>query len=416
MTFDDRPRTGFCRGRETSCFRALVLLAFFCGVATIGAACGRQGGDDPAPRADPARAGPTNAATGIIVVSPNSPQLKQLRVAPVGFADLSADEVTAPGRVIIDPNRISRVLPPVGGRILKVMVKFGDQVEQGQALLTMDSADGDSAVSAYLQAQSTEHQTNAAVEKAEADFRRTSDLYAHKAVAEKDFLQAQNDLVTAKSSHQIAQAVREQAGRKLQLLELKPNEFHQPVLVRAPINGRVLDTNVSPGEYRAAISFHTDTTAPLLTIADLSTVWFAAEVPEASIRLVRVSEPVSITLIAFPGEILTGRVTRIADVLDPQTRTVKVYAELPNSGGRLRPDMFGSLRVSGPQLRQPVLPLSAVVEEYGKRTVFRERAPGQFERREVTLGPPAGDVAPVRQGVAPGDRVVVDGAMLLKDR
>jgi cobalt-zinc-cadmium efflux system membrane fusion protein len=186
--------------------------------------------------------------------------------------------------------------------------------------------------------------------------------------------------------------------------------------VRAPINGRVLDTNVSAGEYRAAISFHTDTTAPLLSIADLSTVWFAADVPEPSIRLVRVSEPVSITLIAFPGEILTGRVTRIADVLDPQTRTVKVYAELPNSGGRLRPDMFGSLRVSGPQLRQPVLPLSAVVEEYGKRTVFKERAPGQFERREVTLGAPAGDVAPVRQGVAPGDRVVVDGAMLLKDR
>ena len=108
--------------------------------------------------------------------------------------------------------------------------------------------------------------------------------------------------------------------------------------------------------------------------------------------------------------------TRIADVLDPQTRTVKVYAELPNPGGRLRPDMFGSLRAVGSELRQTVVPLSAIVEEYGKRTVFRERAPGQFERREVTLGPPAGDVAPVRQGVAAGDRVVVDGAMLLKDR
>jgi len=103
-------------------------------------------------------------------------------------------------------------------------------------------------------------------------------------------------------------------------------------------------------------------------------------------------------------------------VLDPQTRAVKVYAELPNPGGRLRPDMFGSLQAAGPRARQAVLPLSAVIEEYGRRTVFRERAPGQFERREVALGPPAGDVAPVRRGVEPGDRVVVDGAMLLKDR
>ncbi|HXJ83568.1 MAG TPA: efflux RND transporter periplasmic adaptor subunit [Candidatus Methylomirabilis sp.] len=387
---------------------ALVLLAG----AVLGTACGRGG--ETAPVAAPSQV-PADRA-GLIVVPPDSPQFKQLRVAPVSVAELPTDEVTAPGRVIIDPNRISRVLPPVGGRILKVMVRFGDQVEQGQELLTMDSADGDAAVSAYLQAVSTERQTKAALEKAEADFSRTSDLYEHKAVAEKDVLQAKNDLATSKSSYEIAQAVREQTRRKLQLLELDPNQFHQPILVRAPITGRVLDVNVAPGEYRAAISFHTDTTAPLLSIADLSTVWFAAEVPEASIRLVRAGEPVSITLIAFPDEVFMGRVTRIADVLDPQTRTVKVYAELPNTAGRLRPDMFGSLRASGRPVRQAVLPLSAVVEEYGKRTVFRERAPGQFERREVTLGPPRGDLAPVQQGVGPGDRVIVDGAMLLKDR
>ena len=383
-----------------------------CGLCLV-AGCGRVADN-------PATAGPSAAisppAPGVVVVGPESPQSKQIRVGPVEAAQVATDEVVAPGRVVTNPNRISRVLPPVGGRIASVMVKFGDHVEQGQPLLTMDSADADAAVSTYLQAEATERQTRAAVQKAEADFQRASDLYEHKAVAEKDVLQARNDLAAARSSNEIGQAVLEQARRKLQLLELKPNEFHQPVLVRAPINGRVLEVNVAPGEYRAAISFHTDTTAPLLLIADLSTVWFAAEVPEASIRLVRASEPVGITLIAFPGEILTGRVTRIANVLDPQTRTVKVYAELPNPGGRLRPDMFGSLRASGPRLRQPVLPLSAVVEEYGKRTVFRERAPGQFERREVTLGPPSGDVAPVRQGVEPGDRVVVDGAMLLKDR
>jgi cobalt-zinc-cadmium efflux system membrane fusion protein len=384
-----------------------LLLGLLLSAVALETACGRQG--DTAPLADRARAATTTAA-GIIVVPPDSPQLKQLRVAPVGVADLPSDEVTAPGRLIIDPNRVSRVLLPVSGRIVSVLAALGAVVEAGQPVVTVDSPDADSAVATYLQAQAAERQATATLAKAEEDLRRATELHERGAVATKDLLGARNDLAQAQGVAEAARAAREQGRRRLELLGLKPGEFKQQILVRAPIDGKVLDVNVAPGEYR------TDTTAPLMTIAQLDRVWFAAEVPEASIRLVRVGESVRIALVAFPGEVIAGRVTRIADVLDPQTRTVKVYAELANPGGRLRPDMFGSLRATGSELRQTILPLSAVVEEYGKRTVFRERGPGQFERREVTLGPPAGDVAPVRQGVAPGDRVVVDGAMLLKDR
>ena len=366
-------------------------------------------GAAPAPVASP-------QASGVIVIAPESPQLKQIRVSPVEVAAVPSDEVVAPGRVVTNPNRISRVLPQVGGRIVNVMVKFGDQVEQGQPLFTMDSADADAAVSASLQAESTERQTNAAVQKVEADFQRVSDLYEHKAVAQKDVLQAGNDLAAARSSYEIARAVQEQARRKLQVLELKPNEFHQALLVRAPINGRVLEVNVAPGEYRAATSSPTDTTAPLMSIADLSTVWVASDVPEPLVGLVRIGQPVTIMLVAFPDEVLTGKVTRIADALDPQTRTLKVYAELPNPHGRFRPEMFGTVRHSGAVKRMPVLPAAAIVQEYGRNTVFLERAPGQYERRQVTVGPPVGDRVPVLSGVQSGDRVVVDGAMLLKDR
>jgi multidrug efflux pump subunit AcrA (membrane-fusion protein) len=103
-------------------------------------------------------------------------------------------------------------------------------------------------------------------------------------------------------------------------------------------------------------------------------------------------------------------------VLDPQTRTLKVYVELPNPGGRLRPEMFGSVRQAGTPRMVPVLPAEAVVQEYGRSTVFAERAPGQYERRPVTLGRPVGERLPVLSGVHAGDRVVVDGAVLLKDR
>ena len=370
--------------------------------------CGQ--GDPPAAASTPVSLRSLN----IVTIPPNSQQMGQIRVEPVRLADMPSDELIAPGRVTMNPNRVSRVLPPVGGRILQVLVKFGDHVEHGQPLLTLESPDGDAAVSADLQARSTERQTRATFEKAETDLRRVADLYEHKAVAEKDLLQAQNDLATAKSAYEIAQTVREQTARKLQLLELKPTEFHQPVLVRAPLTGQVLEVNVAPGEYRAAISFHTDTTAPLMTIADLSTVWVSSDVPEPFIPLIHIGEPVAITLVAFPDQALAGRVARIGDVLDAQTRTLKVHVELPNPVGRFRPEMYGTIRHSGPSRPTLVVPDTAIIQEYGRSIVFVERGPGRFERRQVMTGVRMGALVAVADGLAPDERAVVEGAMLLK--
>jgi cobalt-zinc-cadmium efflux system membrane fusion protein len=387
---------------------SIVLLSMVFGAWVLGG-CGQT--DAPAAASTPAA---PLRNLNVVRIPLDSPQIKQLRVESAQLADLPSDELVAPGRVAMNPNRVSRVLPPVGGRVLTVLVKFGDHVEQGQPLLTMDSPDSDAAVSAYLQAQSTERQTRATFQKAETDFQRTTDLYEHKAVAEKDLLQAQNDLASAKSGYDIAQAVREQTWRKLQLLELKPSEFRQPVMVRAPLTGQVLEVNVAPGEYRGAISFHTDTTAPLMTIADLSTVWVSSDVPEPFIPLIHVGESVTITLVAFPDQTLTGRVARLGDVLDAQTRTLKVHVELPNPVGRFRPEMYGTIRHSGPSRPTLVVPAAALIQEYGRSVVFVERGPGRFERREVATGVRTGGLVSVSDGLAAEERVVVDGAILLK--
>jgi len=78
--------------------------------------------------------------------------------------------------------------------------------------------------------------------------------------------------------------------------------------------------------------------------------------------------------------------------------------------------MFGTIRHTGSLRKMPVLPAGAIVQEYGRGTVFLERTPGRYERRQVTVGSPVNDRVPVLGGVQAGDRVVVDGAILLKDR
>jgi membrane fusion protein, heavy metal efflux system len=396
----------------------MLVLGVACSVLWLIVACERSSDSLPSATVGQAPApAPSDAMGGknVVAVPPDSLQLKELRVEAVRVQDVVADEVVAPGRVGVNPNRVSRVLPPVQGRVLEVFAKLGDFVEQGQRLLSLDSPDADAAISTYLQVEATGRQTKFALTKAEADYQRTKDLYEHRAVAEKDVLGSQNDLAQAKANVETSRAVSEQARRKLKLLGLTADEFGQATIVRAPITGKILELNVTRGEYRGAVASHSDTTtAPLMTIADLSTVWISSDVPEPSIRFVRVGEAVEITLVAFPGEVLRGRVARIADMLDPQTRTLRVYVELPNPRGRFRPEMFGSIRHAGAVRSLPVVPQAAVVQEYGLTVVFVELAPGRFERRQVTIGPPGGDVVAVLAGLKVDERVVVAGAMLLK--
>ncbi len=106
--------------------------------------------------------------------------------------------------------------------------------------------------------------------------------------------------------------------------------------------------------------------------------------------------------------------TRIADTVDPQSRTIKVRAELQNPQERFRPEMFGTIRHREGSRIAPVLPVGAVIQGDGRSAVFVEQSPGRFVQTEVVVGNRSGDLLPVIRGVKVGDRVVVDGAMLLK--
>jgi cobalt-zinc-cadmium efflux system membrane fusion protein len=272
----------------------------------------------------------------------------------------------------------------------------------------VQSPDADAAQSTALQAQAAVTQAKASLGKARADYDRLQDLYDHNAVAKKDVLDARNSLAQATAAHAQADAAHEQAVRRLKLLGLNPGDFRQQVIVHAPIAGKVLDLNIVPGEFR------NDANASLMTIADLSTVWVASDVPESDIRFIQPGERVEISLVAYPGETFEGRVMRIADTVDPQTRTVKVRAEMQNPDGRFRPEMFGSIHHIESTMTVPLLPAGAVIQGDRHSFVFAEQSPGRFRQTEVTVGKRSGDRVPILTGLEAGARVVVDGVMLLK--
>jgi membrane fusion protein, heavy metal efflux system len=373
-------------------------------MACLVAGCGKQEASDNAP-ADPP--GPSIDASFINVPS-DSPMLQQIRVEPVTLGKIPDNEVIAPGKIEANPNRMSHVVLPLAGRVTNVLVKIGDSVQKGQPLLIIESPDADAARSTYLQSQALLTQARANVVKAQSDYERQKKLFELEAVAMKDVQTAENLLVQAKASEDQAQAALDQARSRLTVLGVNPDDAKQTVQVPAPISGKVLELSVAPGEYR------NDLSVSLMTIADLNTVWVSGEVPESYIRFIKVGELIETTLIAYPGEVFSARVSRIADTVNPQTRTVKVQAEIVNPQYRLRPEMYGNIHHIESTKAMPLVRSTAVIQTNDKAIVFVQTGPGRFKQTEITLGKPIGDLFPVTSGLKENDKVVIDGGLLLK--
>ncbi len=197
----------------------------------------------------------------------------------------------------------------------------------GQPMCPLESAEVSSITAALRQATANVAQAKAALAKSEADVARARDLFADRAIAQKEVLAAEAALAQSKAAVEQALAARDEATRKLEILGLQPGGMNQQIIVKAPVSGKVTEIAAAAGDYR------NDTNAPVITIADLSTLWVSADIPEDRIRLIRIGESVEITMPAFPGERQSGRVRHIGDAVDPQTRTVKVRAELLNPAG-----------------------------------------------------------------------------------
>ena len=361
----------------------------------------------PDPRASE-KAATTAVKSDQITIPADSPKLSQIHSEEVRAAAVPANEVNSPGKIEANPNRLSHVIAPLAGRVVQVLVRIGDAVKQGDPVLVMECPDLDTAIANHAQAEASVTQAKIALAKAKSDYERTKALVDKGAVAEKELIAAQSVVAQSEPAVRQAEALTSQALRRLQILGVQPGAVGQKLTLRAPISGKVLELGVTASEFK------NDTAASLLTIADLSTVWVASDVQESHIGLVRKGEQVEIALSAYPNEKFSGRVLQIADVEDPTTRTIKVRSELPNSNGRLRPEMYAQIRLVGETRQMPVVPPAAILQADGKSIVYRELSRGVFQAVNVTTGGKAGDKIAIASGLKAGDRVVTDGVILLR--
>lgn len=314
---------------------------------------------------------------------------------PAGSEDLEV-----PGQVEFDPRRVAIISPRAPGRIERLLVVEGDRVSSGQTVALLYSPTFVTAQNDLLQA-----------------------LRRARAVAGTEDERGAASIVDAARRRLRSVGAGTQAIARLEA----GGEPAQYMALAAPFAGSIMQASTLVGE---AVEAGND----IFKIADLSVVDVVAEVPERALPFVRIGQAATIEIAAYPGMRFAGRVERLRDELNPETRTVRAVIHVPNGSARLRPGMFATVRLRVPTSTLApgsamsrgsaliTIPETAVVTDGELRYVFVEVGPRVFERREVeiaSLAPPGSATAggarvAVRRGLVRGDRVVVRGAFILK--
>ncbi|MGH9452642.1 MAG: efflux RND transporter periplasmic adaptor subunit [Terriglobia bacterium] len=368
---------------------ALLGLATCLALTALDSGCSRQG----AASASAAKSNEASPASTDFVLPANPRGVTIVQVK----SERLPDYLQIAARIQADPTRVVRVYAPVSGRLISVEVRPAERVRQGQTLATVASSDVATARQAYQQAVADDTVKKQALARSQA-------LYEHRAIAQKDYEQAQADF-------QMSAAALESARERLELLNVGTDGSSDQLIVKSPRSGVVISLGAAAGEFSKSL----DNSDPLCTIADLTTVWAVGEVYEKDLASIRVGEAADVKLDAYPGQTWRGRITAVASVMDPTTRTLSVRVVLANPGLELKPDMFAAIRLVRDVRRFVLAPSAAVLREGTSDYVFVQKSPGRFARRLVTLGQDTeGNQVEITSGLAAGDTIVVEGADLLR--
>ncbi|HKB13934.1 MAG TPA: efflux RND transporter periplasmic adaptor subunit [Vicinamibacterales bacterium] len=389
----------------------------FLRIATAGAcasllaagACRRDAGPETAASAATAAATP-----GVTTTPPprSAPNQSKLRLDAAQLAHIKVEEVStraggavirATGTVEFNADRIARILAPVAGQVQELHLNVGDDVRRGDALFVLSSREVAAAIAEHLASQKD-------LDLAEKTFTMTKDLFEHEAASRIAMQQSENDVAKARARvSQTAEVLRvlgfdEQAVANSGTLASR-------VPIRAPLNGTVTERTITNGQFVGVES------TPLMTIADLSSVWVQADVFERDLHSIAAGQRADVTTAAYPDDHFSAEVARVGTVVDPQTRTAKIRFVTANPGLRLKPGMFttATLQVPGSAVALTA-PAKAVFVESGRSFAYVQTGNADFERRQIETVPDGENRVRVVRGLAAGDRVVTDGVLLLRAR
>jgi cobalt-zinc-cadmium efflux system membrane fusion protein len=353
------------------------------------------------PKSDRNLQAPSAAASNVTLTPAQRQNIRIYTVASSRYRRT----IEATGAVDFDNDQATSVLAPFSGPVSRLLVSLGDQVRKGDPLAEVYSPDFATAIGAYRKALAT-----AKTNRRLADLDK--DLLQHHGVSQREAEQAETDAENA-------EADREAALQTLVSLNVHPQTINdiqegRPIsrpegVIRAPIAGTVVERLITRGQLLDA------GTTPCFTVADLSRVWVMAQVFGSDLASVSLGDSVEVAT-GIDARTLSGKVTNISALVDPDTRSVVVRVVVDNPGNFLKKQMYVRATIHARQESTGVLvPVSAILrDDENLPFVYVVQSDGSFARQHVTLGYRAADQYVIAAGLDAGDKIVVDGGIFVQ--
>ena len=306
---------------------------------------------------------------------------KEEAALPVEVSAVVAGAIDAAyrGTATLEAENEATVMAKTGGVIEQVLVEEGARVTAGQVLARLETD--------KLKLQVG--QSKASLDRLEQDFKRNESVYQRNLVSREAYDRTRYDLDGARAAYDLSQ------------LALKDSE------IKAPFDGIVTLRYIKRGNTIQAGT-------PAFRVTQMDRLQANLNVPERDIHKLKAGHPVKLTLDAWPGQVFTGEIVRINPVVDANSGTVKVTAQMSHKD-ELKPGMFGRVEILYDRREQAVLVArDAVMTEDAQQSVFVVSA-GKARRKAIKTGYSDADHFEVTEGLKPGDQVVTTGQTSLKD-
>jgi cobalt-zinc-cadmium efflux system membrane fusion protein len=304
------------------------------------------------------------------------------------------NEVALTGKITFNENMVARVFPLAGGFVLELNAEIGDFVKKGEVLAVIRSPE----IAGFIQ-DSQAAQSRLQVAKKNAAV--TEELYKSGQASQVQLNNDQNEL-------QRAEGELKRANEVVELYGARPNSTYA---IKSPISGYVIQKNIALN-----MELRTEDISPVFIVGSMDEVWAMANVYESDISKIKVGYDAYITTISYPDRVYKGKIDKIFNIMDSESRVLKARITLENKDIQLKPEMFAKVIVRyATEETKIVIPSKAIIFDKSKYFVMVYRADNDIETREIEIFKQYNDITYLKQGVKAGEKVMTRYQLLVYD-
>lgn len=298
------------------------------------------------------------------------------------------------GKITADNNRLAQVYPIMGGNVIQINVELGDYVKQGQVLATVRSGDV-----AQLKKEKLDAISDLAL--AEKNLQVAKDLYSGKLNSEKDVTASEKELEKAKAEVQRINEV-------YSIFHLSGGTIYDII---SPMDGFIVFKDLNRNEL-----LRSDKSDIIFSIAQIDEVWAVANVNESDISKIKVGYDANVQTIAYPNESFTGKIDKVFNAIDPETKAMKAVVKIKNSDLKLKPEMNATINLNFLEDKQLVaIPSSAIIFDKNKNWVMVFKNKSDIETRQIKIHNQIEDIVYIESGLTEGEKIISENGLLIYD-